>query len=103
MIKYVIVIVIACLLIFFIMQFVLFSQVKKGEKYITLNEVIPEAHIVSEAEGIVEYNGKRFILGLNDLNKKKELINLLGLDTIPDYTIIDMRFRRQIIVRQDVF
>jgi len=99
MIKYVIAIVIACLIIFFLMQFILFSQVRKREKYIALNEVIPEAHIVSESEGIVEYNGKRFIMGLNDLNKKRELINLLRLDTIPDYTVIDMRFRRQIIVR----
>jgi len=99
MIKYVIVIVIACLLIFFIMQFILFSQVKKREKYITLNEVIPEAHIVSETEGIIEFNGKKFILGLNDLNKKRDLINLLRLDTIPDYTVVDMQFRRQIIVR----
>lgn len=99
MIKYVIVIVIACLLIVFILQFILFSQMKKKDKYISLNEVIPEANIISETEGIIEYNGKRFILGLNDLDKKRDLINLLRLDTINDYTVVDMRFRRQIIVR----
>lgn len=99
MIKFVMVIVISFLFIFFIVQFFLVSQVEEKGKYITLDEVIPEARIISETEGIIEYNGKKFILGLADLSRKRELINLLRLDTISGYTVVDMRFRRQIIVR----
>ncbi|MEO0128967.1 MAG: hypothetical protein ABIL07_04375 [candidate division WOR-3 bacterium] len=99
MIKSVIVIVISILFIFFIAHLFLTSKVYKKDKYITLNEVIPEARIISETEGIIEYNGKKFILGLTDLNRKRELINILRLDTISGYTVVDMRFRREIIVR----
>ncbi|MEO0094532.1 MAG: hypothetical protein ABIL46_03960 [candidate division WOR-3 bacterium] len=83
----------------------LFVFLPKEERvnYITLSEVIPEANILSETEGIIEYNGKKFILGLNDLNRKRELIKLLRLDTLKEYKIIDMRFKKQIIVRKDVF
>jgi hypothetical protein len=77
----------------------IFTQEKEIGEYITLGEVIPEARIISETEGIIEYNGKRLLLGLNDLNRKKELIKTLKLDTISEYTVIDMRFRRQIILR----
>ncbi|MEO0124121.1 MAG: hypothetical protein ABIL69_08990 [candidate division WOR-3 bacterium] len=99
MIKSVIIIVISILFIFFIVHLFLASHVNKKNKYITLNEVIPEARIISETEGIIEYEGKKFILGLNDLNRKRELINILRLDTISGYTVVDMRFRREIIVR----
>ncbi len=98
MIKFFIVILITILLIFFIVQLILI-QMREKEQYIMLNEVFPDARIISETEGIIEYNGKKFILGLSDLHRKRNFIYLLRLDTMSSYTVVDMRFRRQIIVR----
>jgi|UniRef100_A0A7V3RHK7 hypothetical protein len=76
---------------------------KDQSEWLSLPEVIPGARIISESEGIIEYKGKRFILGHGEYKQKKFLIEKLCLDTMPESTIIDMRFKRQIIVRRDVF
>lgn len=97
------IIIILLILTFFIILSVLLKKVIKEGEYITLNEVIPGARIISESEGIIEYNDKRFILGQNDFKRKRELIRLLHPDTIINASVIDFRFRRQIIVRKNVF
>ncbi|MEO0161558.1 MAG: hypothetical protein ABIL39_06390 [candidate division WOR-3 bacterium] len=83
-------------------RFALYKKISKDE-YITLMEVLPGAEIISESEGILEYRGKKFIVGLDNLKKKKEYIEMLRLDTLEGYKIIDLRYRRQIIVRKDDF
>lgn len=72
----------------------------KKEEYLRLNEVIPEAKIISETEGIVEYQGDLYILGLNDLKKKRELISKLDLLNLEGSFEIDLRYRRQVIIRK---
>jgi len=67
---------------------------------ITLKEVLPEAQIISESEGIIEYGGKKFILGQNDFKRKKEIIYKLDLLKLPGHLEIDLRFDRQVIVRK---
>lgn len=78
------------------------SLFKQKEKYISLTEVIPEAKIISETEGIVEYKGVTYFLGTNDLKKKKELIESLNLLNLENSLEIDLRFSRQIIIRKAI-
>jgi hypothetical protein len=89
--------------IIFIIQFILFTQTRKSKGYITLKEVIPDARIVSETEGIIEYGGKKFILGQSGFKEKRELINHLHLTEMAGVSEIDMRFDKQIIVRKNGF
>jgi hypothetical protein len=67
--------------------------------YITLEEVIPDARIVSETEGIIEYKGNIYYVGLNDLKQKRHYIESLSLLAFEGPAEIDLRFRRQIIIR----
>jgi hypothetical protein len=72
---------------------------KKEEKIITIYDVIPEAKVLSEVDGIIEYQGVRFYLGTGRLNEKKAYIDSLKLCELGDRMEVDMRFSRQIIVR----
>ncbi|MCX7994602.1 MAG: hypothetical protein N3A65_02350 [candidate division WOR-3 bacterium] len=101
MIKVIAMIIIFILIIIIMIQIPFFTDKKLKGEYITLKEVIPDAKIISETEGIIEYKGKKFILGLNDLRRKRDLIRSLCLDTLSGYKEIDLRFRRQIIVRKN--
>lgn len=69
------------------------------EKYITLEEVIPGAHILSQEEGIIEYNGVQFILGTHDLKTRKYLIRSLNLDALKGPCVVDLRFNTQVIIK----
>jgi hypothetical protein len=70
------------------------------EKYIVLEEVIPQARIISQEEGIIEYKGIEFICGVNELSQKKHLIELLNLLELQNPCVVDLRFRTQVIVRE---
>jgi hypothetical protein len=72
---------------------------KKEEKIITIYDVIPEAKVLSEVDGIIEYQGVRFYLGTGRLNEKKVYIDSLKLYELGDRMEVDMRFSRQIIIR----
>jgi hypothetical protein len=61
--------------------------------------VIPGATVVSQEDGIVEYKGKRFILGSTRFAEKKKFIEHLRLLKLTDSVEIDMRFDSQIIFR----
>ncbi|KPJ72407.1 hypothetical protein AMJ52_06405 [candidate division TA06 bacterium DG_78] len=63
--------------------------------------MIPQARIVSQEEGILEYQGVHYILGTHDLKRKQSLIRSLDLLSLKDSFIVDMRFNRQIIIRID--
>lgn len=69
------------------------------EKYITLEEVIPGAQIVSQEEGIIEYNGVWFILGTHDLKTRKHLIRSLNLVDLDSPCVVDLRFNTQVIIK----
>ncbi len=99
-IKYVLVIVILLLFALFVIQNILFSTEKGRNKYITLKEVIPDAEIVSETEGMIRYSGMNIILGQSDFKRKKELIEALHLKDLSGYSEIDMHYRKQIVVRR---
>ncbi len=73
---------------------------RKKEHYLLLSEVIPGGKIISREEGIIVYKGARYILGTNDLMRKKHLLESLGLLNIEDSLIIDLRFSRQIIIKK---
>ena len=73
---------------------------RQKERYITLEEVIPGARIVSQEEGIIEYNGVQFILGTHDLKKRKRLIESLKLIDLDSSCVVDLRFNTQIIIRR---
>ncbi len=71
------------------------------ERYILLEEVIPEAGIVSQEEGIIEFKGIRFILGVNNLALRKRLIDSLELYKLIGSFIVDLKFDNQIIIRKE--
>ncbi|MEO0216082.1 MAG: hypothetical protein ABIL70_00260 [candidate division WOR-3 bacterium] len=73
---------------------------RQREDYILLNEVIPEANIISQTECILEYRGNIYIIGPGDFKKKKDLIYKLDLVNIPGPVEIDLRYRRQVIIRK---
>ena len=74
---------------------------KAKETYITLEEVIPQARIISHEEGIVEYKGVEYILGINNLTKKKRLIESLDLLNIPGPCVVNLRFKKQVVIKQE--
>ncbi len=86
--------------IILILPIFIFLNCSKKIEYLTLSDVIPDAVIVSRSEGIVEYKGKRFILGGKDFKKKKEIIERLKLLEIEGSVEIDLHFKRQVIVRK---
>ncbi|MGB9721686.1 MAG: hypothetical protein ACPL28_09430 [bacterium] len=102
-VKYVMIIILIIVLIIFVIQFILFLSVRNKDQYITIKEVIPDAPIVSEFEGIIEHEGKKFILGQADYKRKKDVIKYLHLDELKDFTEIDLRFKKQVIVRKNEF
>lgn len=74
---------------------------KAKETYITLEEVIPQARILSHEEGIVEYRGVEYILGVTSLVEKKRLIESLDLLNIPGPCVVNLRFKKQVIIIQE--
>ncbi len=68
--------------------------------YLLLGEVVPQAKIRSETEGIIELEGMTIYLGRNDLKRKQFLIDSLDLLASSGCTEIDMRFAGQIILRR---
>jgi hypothetical protein len=77
----------------------IFGLLRKREEYMVLNEVIPKGEIVSEEDGIVEYKGVRYILGTNDLKKKRRLLEKLNLLEIEERLVIDLSYSGQIILK----
>ncbi len=73
----------------------------RKERVLLLAEVVPQGRITSQEEGIVEYKGITFVLGTNDLKRKKDLIKTLKLLDIEGSYTVDMRFNRQIIVKSN--
>ncbi len=67
-----------------------------------LEEVIPEGEVVSAVDGIIEYKGVQYILGTTDLRKKKHLLDKLNLLEVEEIGVIDMRYRGQIILRNEI-
>jgi hypothetical protein len=76
-----------------------FGLLRKREEYVVLSEVIPGGKIVSEEDGIIEYKGVRYILGTNDLRKKRRLLEKLNLLGIKETLVVDLSYRGQIILR----
>jgi len=70
-----------------------------NEQCISLAEVIPEGKIISSEEGVIEYKGVQYILGTDNLKKKKFLIESLNLLSLRDSFTVNLRFNRQIIVK----
>jgi hypothetical protein len=66
-----------------------------------LEEVIPEGEVVSAVDGIIEYKGVQYILGTTDLRKKRHLLDKLNLLEVEEIGVIDMRYRGQIILRNE--
>ncbi len=83
------------------MVIVVVQLAKTRETYITLEQVIPQARIISQEEGIVEYKGIEFILGVHDLRKKKHFIESLNLLKLQGPCIVDLRFKTQVVIRQE--
>jgi hypothetical protein len=67
-----------------------------------LEEVIPEGEVVSAVDGVVKYKGAQYILGTTDLETKKHLLEKLKLLEIEETLVIDMRYRGQIILRDEI-
>ena len=77
----------------------IFGLLRRREEYMVLNEVIPEGEIVSEEDGIVDYKGVRYVLGTNDLKKKRRLLEKLNLLEIEETLVVDLSYSGQIILR----
>lgn len=76
------------------------TLLKKREAYVLLDEVIPEGRIVSQEDGIIEYQGIRYILGTHDLMRRKNLIERLRLLDLEGPATVDVRFDTQVIIKQ---
>ncbi|MDH4211836.1 MAG: hypothetical protein OEV79_10370 [candidate division WOR-3 bacterium] len=87
------------IIVFAILAFVL---LRKREQYVMLEEVIPEGEVVSTVDGIVKYKGVQYILGTSDLRMKKHLLEKLNLLEIEETWVVDMRYRGQIILRNQI-
>lgn len=87
------------IIVFAILAFVL---LRKREQYLMLEEVIPEGEVVSTVDGIVQYKGVQYILGTSDLRMKKHLLEKLNLLEIEETWVVDMRYRGQIILRNEI-
>jgi hypothetical protein len=68
--------------------------------YLALTEVIPQARIISEEDGIIEYQGTQYLLGRKDLSRKKRLIDSLDLLNPAENAEVDLRFAGQVIIRK---
>lgn len=69
-------------------------------RHLLLDEVVPQAKIISETEGIIELEGTTIYLGRNGLLRKQFLIDSLDLLALGDSVEIDLRFAGQIIIRR---
>ncbi len=67
----------------------------------TLDEVIPKGKILSQEEGIVEYNNVYYILGTHDLKERKHRLEMLNLIDLEAGYTVDLRFDSQVILRRD--
>jgi len=76
------------------------ARIVGSVSYLLLNEVVPQAKIRSETEGIIELEGTTIYLGRNDLKRKQFLIDSLDLLAPGGYAEIDMRCAGQIILRR---
>lgn len=65
-----------------------------------LDEVIPGGRIVSQEEGIIEYQDVRYIVGTHDLMRRKNLIERLKLLDLEGPATVDVRFDTQVIIKQ---
>lgn len=83
------------------MVIVVVQLAKTRETYITLEQVIPQARIISQEEGIVEYKSIEFILGVHDLRKRKYFIESLNLLELQGPCIVDLSFKTQVVIRQE--
>jgi hypothetical protein len=68
--------------------------------YLLLSEVVPQSRIISEEDGIIEYQGVKYLLGRKDLGRKKRLIDSLDLLNPEPGVEIDLRFNGQVIIRK---
>ena len=92
---------IVLLLLIIVTVVFVFGLLKRNKKYISLDEVIPAGEVVSVEEGIVEYKGVHYVLGTNDLKKKRNLLKKLELFDIDEKLIIELSYNGQIIIRAD--
>ena len=90
---------IAVLLLIIVITVFIFGLFRGRINYITLEEVIPAGNVISEEEGVIEYKGVQYILGTNDLDTKRYLLNKLNLLEIEDTLIVDLSYHGQIIIR----
>jgi len=93
--------VIAGAIVVVIMIIVIVQLMKTRETFLTLEEVIPQARILSHDEGIVEYRGVEYILGVHNLKDKKRLIESLDLLNVPGPCVVDLSFRTQVVIKQE--
>jgi hypothetical protein len=86
-----------------VMVVVIFSLglFKKQSKNMFLDEVIPEGEVISREEGIVLYKGVQYVLGTNDLQTKRRLLEKLNLLEVNDNFVVDLSYHGQIILRAD--
>jgi hypothetical protein len=91
---------IAVAIIIVILAILAVALLKRRENYITLEEVIAEARIISYYEGIIEYQGTQYILGTHDLKKRKYLIEKLNLFDFENPCVVDLRFNSQVIIKK---
>jgi hypothetical protein len=92
--------VIVLLLLIIVVTVFVFGLFKRRIKYITLEEVIPLGTVLSEEDGIVEYKGVQYILGTNELQTKKHLLDKLNLLGIEDTLVVDLSYYGQIVIRR---
>lgn len=73
-------------------------MIRKKEHYILLEEVIPGARVISREEGILEYKGSQYIVGVHDLKNRQQLIEHFDLLQLESQSVVDMRFDTQVII-----
>ena len=93
---------IAMLLLVIVISVFVFGLFKKRARYITLEEVIPSGKVISKEEGVIEFKGVQYILGTNDLESKRRLLDKLSLLEIEDTLVVDLSYHGQIIIRDRV-
>ena len=79
--------------------FLIVQSLNHREKHISLSEVIPQGTILSSEDGIIEHRGVCYIMGTDDLPRKKHLLESLNLLDLEDSVIVDLRFRSQIVIK----
>ena len=89
------------LLLIMVVVIFLLGLFKKRSRCIFLDEVIPEGEVISREEGIVVYKGVQYVLGTNDLQTKRRLLEKLNLLGVDDTFVVDLSYHGQIIIRTD--